>query len=46
VYPGTYAAHFDNQLASGNDAFIFMDAMCANADNVIFSAAKRGKRQR
>ena len=30
-----YTAHFDNQLASGNAAQIFIDAACANADHVV-----------
>ena len=34
--PSGYTANFDNELASGNDAQIFIDAVCANADNVVF----------
>ena len=36
--PDGYTAHFHNQLASGNDAQIFIDAICANANNVVFKA--------
>jgi hypothetical protein len=32
---GGYIAHFDDQLASGNAAQIFIDAACANADHVV-----------
>ena len=31
-----YTARFENELASGNDAQIFIDAVCANADDVVF----------
>ena len=33
--PDGYAAHFDNELASGNAAQIFIDAVCANANRVV-----------
>ena len=31
-----YTAQFDNELASGNDAQIFIDAICATANDVVF----------
>jgi hypothetical protein len=34
--PDGYTAHFDNELASGNDAQTFIDAICANANDVVF----------
>ena len=34
--PDGYTARFDNELASGNDAQIFIDAICANANDVVF----------
>jgi hypothetical protein len=34
--PDGYTAHFDNELASGNAAQIFIDAACANANDVVF----------
>jgi hypothetical protein len=30
-----YTAHFDNALANGNDAQIFVDASCVNANQVV-----------
>jgi hypothetical protein len=34
--PDGYTAHFDNELPSGNAAQIFIDAVCANANHVVF----------
>jgi hypothetical protein len=39
--PQGYVANFDNNLPSGHEAFIFVDAICADADQVIFSANRR-----
>jgi hypothetical protein len=36
-----YTAHFDNELASGNAAQIFIDAVCANADHVVAKPSSR-----
>ena len=34
--PDGYTAHFDNELPSSNAAQIFIDAVCANANHVVF----------
>lgn len=39
--PDGYTAHFDNELASGNAAQIFVDAVCANANHVVFKPNSR-----
>ena len=44
--PTSYLAQFNNQLASGNDVFIEVDAICANANQVGVFSATRGKRRR
>jgi hypothetical protein len=41
--PDGYTAHFDNELASGNAAQVFIDAICANANEVDFKP-KSGQR--
>lgn len=33
-----YTAHFDNALTNGNDAQIFVDASCANANQVVLKS--------
>jgi hypothetical protein len=38
VRPDGYTAHFDNELASRNDVQIFVDAICANAKDVVVKA--------
>ena len=42
--PTSYLAQFDNQLASGNDVFIEVDPICANANQIGVFSAKRRKR--
>ena len=39
-----YTAHFDNALTNGNDAQIFVDASCANANQVVLKSTAASRK--